>query len=107
MAAVTDPKKVPPELYGTVKAPCLDRIAHCPTMRVIEGFWSFRYVENPGAAWGLFAWRGRPAQAQLVTSPHPLATPPPQVVEQGVAALSGTAPAAPSPLQPPKQASRQ
>jgi signal peptidase II len=24
----------------------------CPTLTVMEGFWYWRYVENPGAAWG-------------------------------------------------------
>lgn len=24
----------------------------CPTLTVVEGFWYWRYVENPGAAWG-------------------------------------------------------
>lgn len=41
--------------YGTVKEPCRAPQAYCPTVRVIDGFWSFRYVENPGAAWGLLA----------------------------------------------------
>ena len=26
-----------------------------PAYRVIDDYWHFRYVENPGAAWGLFA----------------------------------------------------
>jgi signal peptidase II len=41
--------------YGAVKEPCRAPQAYCPTVRVIDGFWSFRYVENPGAAWGLLA----------------------------------------------------
>jgi signal peptidase II len=41
--------------YGTVREPCKELRAHCPSVRVIDGFWSWRYVENPGAAWGLLA----------------------------------------------------
>jgi signal peptidase II len=41
------------DFYGT-RSPC-DRWARCPRVRVIEGFWDWRYVENPGAAWSLFA----------------------------------------------------
>ncbi|MGZ3459604.1 MAG: signal peptidase II [Archangium sp.] len=26
-----------------------------PPVPVVEGYWNFRYVENPGAAWGIFA----------------------------------------------------
>jgi signal peptidase II len=42
--------------YGEVRHPCRGRTsAVCPTVKVIDGFWSFRYVENPGAAWGLLS----------------------------------------------------
>jgi signal peptidase II len=40
---------------GDVKSPCSDRMARCPNVRVFDGFWSWRYAENPGAAWSLFA----------------------------------------------------
>jgi signal peptidase II len=38
-----------------VKGPCDSYIDRCPTVEVTEGFWNWRYVQNPGAAWGLFA----------------------------------------------------
>jgi len=41
--------------YGSVKGPCDSFAAHCPTIEVVDGFWNFRYVENPGAAWGILA----------------------------------------------------
>lgn len=41
--------------YGSIKAPCSPAGTRCNTVRVIDGFWSWRYVENPGAAWGLLA----------------------------------------------------
>lgn len=41
--------------YGSVKKPCDETIAYCPQIRVIPGFWNWKYVENPGAAWGLFS----------------------------------------------------
>lgn len=41
--------------YGQVKAPCRPQLSRCDTVQVIDGFWAFRYVENPGAAWGLLA----------------------------------------------------
>lgn len=41
--------------FGSVKGPCDGFGAHCPTVKVVEGFWNWRYVENPGAAWGLFS----------------------------------------------------
>jgi signal peptidase II len=37
------------------KSPCDTRGARCPNVRVFDGFWSWRYAENPGAAWSLFA----------------------------------------------------
>ena len=41
--------------YGSVRQPCRAYGAHCPTLRVVDGFWSWRYVENPGAAWGILS----------------------------------------------------
>ena len=41
--------------YGAVREPCRRVGAVCPAVEVVPGFWSFRYVENPGAAWGLFS----------------------------------------------------
>lgn len=41
--------------YTKVKQPCRRYGAYCPTVPVIDGFWNFRYVENPGAAWGLLS----------------------------------------------------
>src|SRR5690606_29948734 len=41
--------------YGGVEHPCRPLDPRCPTVEVIDGFWNWRYVENPGAAWGLLA----------------------------------------------------
>jgi signal peptidase II len=42
--------------YDGAEHPCVGaRFSDCPTIQVIDGFWNWRYVENPGAAWGLFA----------------------------------------------------
>ncbi len=41
--------------YTNAKKPCAQFTARCPTVKVIDGFWNWRYVENPGAAWGLLA----------------------------------------------------
>ena len=41
--------------YGSVKEPCRTATAYCPTIEVVDGFWNWRYVENPGAAWGLLS----------------------------------------------------
>ena len=41
--------------YGSVRQPCRNYGSHCPTLKVIDGFWSWRYVENPGAAWGILS----------------------------------------------------
>lgn len=42
--------------YGSVKGPCRGaNRALCPTVEVIPGLWNWRYVENPGAAWGLLS----------------------------------------------------
>lgn len=38
--------------YGEVQHPCRSARADCPTLQVVDGFWYWRYVENPGAAWG-------------------------------------------------------
>jgi signal peptidase II len=39
--------------FYTVASPC-DH-SPCPRVRVIEGFWDWRYTENPGAAWSILA----------------------------------------------------
>ena len=41
--------------YTKVHKPCRQYGARCPTQSVVDGFWNFRYVENPGAAWGLMS----------------------------------------------------
>lgn len=41
--------------YTEIRHPCREYGARCPTVPVIDGFWNFRYVENPGAAWGLLS----------------------------------------------------
>jgi signal peptidase II len=42
--------------YGDLEHPCAHRWdPRCPTMTFIGGFWNWRYVENPGAAWGLLS----------------------------------------------------
>ena len=41
--------------YGDIEHPCRRFDARCPNVAFIDGFWSWRYVENPGAAWGLLA----------------------------------------------------
>lgn len=41
--------------YGSVRAPCSAPTSRCPTIKVVDGFWNWRYVENPGAAWGLLS----------------------------------------------------
>lgn len=39
--------------YFSVKDPCV--LVRCPHVEVVDGFWNWRYVQNPGAAWGLLA----------------------------------------------------
>lgn len=41
--------------YTEIRHPCRVPGARCPTVPVVDGFWNHRYVENPGAAWGLLA----------------------------------------------------
>ncbi len=41
--------------YFEVRHPCRRPAAYCPSVEVVPGFWNHRYVENPGAAWGLLA----------------------------------------------------
>ena len=41
--------------YRSVRQPCRAYRARCPARPVIDGFWSWRYVENPGAAWGILS----------------------------------------------------
>jgi len=38
--------------YGDVEHPCRGARLGCPTIEVVDGFWYWRYVQNPGAAWG-------------------------------------------------------
>ncbi|NJK88953.1 MAG: signal peptidase II [Myxococcales bacterium] len=33
--------------------PCRGAGLDCPTLEVVDGFWYWRYVQNPGAAWGV------------------------------------------------------
>lgn len=49
--------------YTAVSGPCGRVQAYCPTLPVVNGFWNWRYVENPGAAWGLLA--NAPASIRL------------------------------------------
>jgi signal peptidase II len=39
--------------YTNPSHPCRSPGAYCPVIPVVNGFWNWRYVENPGAAWGL------------------------------------------------------
>lgn len=41
--------------YTEVRHPCRAPGARCGSVEVVPGFWNHRYVENPGAAWGLLA----------------------------------------------------
>ena len=41
--------------YMKVKDPCRQPGVRCPPVKVVDGFWNWRYVQNPGAAWGLLA----------------------------------------------------
>jgi signal peptidase II len=41
--------------YTAVESPCLANGRLCPEVKVFESFWSWRYVENKGAAWSMFA----------------------------------------------------
>lgn len=41
--------------YTEIRNPCRYRDPTCPAVSVVDGFWRHRYVENKGAAWGLFA----------------------------------------------------
>ncbi|MBK6687114.1 MAG: signal peptidase II [Deltaproteobacteria bacterium] len=45
--------------YFEVEAPCESRGSLCPEVQVIDGFWSWRYAENRGAAFSLFAKMGK------------------------------------------------
>ena len=44
--------------YTAVESPCDRRRGLCPRVKVVEGFWNWRYAENKGAAWSLFAKAG-------------------------------------------------
>ena len=41
--------------YGSVRDPCRQPGVRCRPVEVVSGFWNWRYVQNPGAAWGLLA----------------------------------------------------
>jgi signal peptidase II len=41
--------------YLAIREPCSKPGSHCPASSVIDGFFEFRYAENPGAAWSLLA----------------------------------------------------
>lgn len=41
--------------YGAIEHPCGKPGAVCRTIDVIDGVWAWRYVQNPGAAWGLLS----------------------------------------------------
>jgi signal peptidase II len=36
-------------------SPCAGPLVRCDPVRFIDGFWDWRYAENPGAAWSMFA----------------------------------------------------
>ncbi|MCK6550013.1 signal peptidase II [Myxococcota bacterium] len=38
-----------------VVSPCRGPLVRCDPVRVFDGFWDWRYAENPGAAWSMFA----------------------------------------------------
>lgn len=44
--------------FGAVEHPCRYNGRLCPEVKVFEGFWSWRYAENRGAAWSMFAKLG-------------------------------------------------
>lgn len=41
--------------FGHLKHPCQAARARCRSVPVVDGFWNWRYVENPGAAWGIMS----------------------------------------------------
>ena len=44
--------------FTSVEEPCLKNRHLCREVKVVDGFWSWRYAENKGAAWSLFARAG-------------------------------------------------
>jgi signal peptidase II len=44
--------------FTSVEEPCQQNRRLCREVKVIDGFWSWRYAENKGAAWSLFARAG-------------------------------------------------
>jgi signal peptidase II len=51
-----------------IESPCSDRGARCPHVKVIDGFWGWRYAENPGAAWSVFATVGKGLRVPFLVS---------------------------------------
>lgn len=41
--------------YGDVVHPCQSAAIPCRPISVVNGFWNWRYIENPGAAFGLLS----------------------------------------------------
>lgn len=44
--------------FTEVEEPCQGNRRLCREVKVVDGFWSWRYAENKGAAWSLFARTG-------------------------------------------------
>lgn len=41
--------------FSDVRNPCQFNRRLCPEVKVVDGFWSWHYAENKGAAWSMFA----------------------------------------------------
>ncbi len=60
--------------FGEVRSPCDGGGAYlCPEVRVVDGFWSWRYAENKGAAWSMFARLGDSLRLPLLIGVSSLA----------------------------------
>lgn len=59
--------------YGTVRNPCRFNGRLCPEVKVFESFWSWRYAENKGAAWSMFAQLGDSLRLPLLIGVSALA----------------------------------
>ncbi len=59
--------------YGSVRNPCDGNRRMCPEVKVFEGFWSWRYAENKGAAWSMFANMGDMLRLPLLVGVSSLA----------------------------------